>query len=106
MERYMLYKELDPAVAWAAIEGQGNLFTAAQEKADAFYRQFVCPSCKGASLSKRFNARHAFADPGWMVGRATLLCAECQCHFDPHSGLILEMGNPANVQPDIPIIGR
>jgi len=102
----MPYVELDPEIALAAIEGHQNIFTAEQERADAFYRQFICPSCKGASFSKRFNARHAFADENWHIARATLFCNECGCHFDPHSGLILEMGNPAKVEPSIPIIGR
>lgn len=100
----MPYVELDPEVALEAIEGHESIFTGEQLKADAFYRQFICPSCKSSSLGKRFNARHAFADPSWHIARATLVCNECGCHFDPHSGLILEMGNPAKVESPIPII--
>jgi acetone carboxylase gamma subunit len=92
--------ELDPEIALAAIEGQVNLLEGEQKKADAFYRQFICPSCKSGSLSKRFDPRHAFADSDWLIARATLICNECGCHFDPHSGLLLEPGKPR-----IPIIG-
>jgi hypothetical protein len=101
----MPYTELDPEVALAAIAGYENAFEGEQRKMDAFYRQFICPSCKSGSLSKRFLPGHTFADPDHLLARATLVCNECKCHFDPHSGLILEMGNPAKVPPHIPIIG-
>jgi len=101
----MPYTELDPEVAWAAIDGYESAFDGEQKKLDAFYRQFICPSCKGQSLSKRFNAGHAFSDSSCLIARATLVCDECKCQFDPHSGLILELGNPAKVTPRIPIIG-
>lgn len=100
----MPYKELDPEIIFAAIEGYENILDGEQKKADSFYRQFICPSCKGANLTKHFTPRHAFSDPDWLIGRATLICDACGCHFDPHSGLILEMGNPAKVPSDIPIL--
>jgi hypothetical protein len=101
----MQYTEIDPEIAQAAIEGYESAFDGEQKKLDAFYRQFICPSCKSPSLAKRFNAGHAFSDPSCLIARATLVCNECKCQFDPHSGLILELGNPASVPPHIPIIG-
>jgi hypothetical protein len=102
---HMPYVELDPEIILAAIDGQENVFTAEQEKAEAFYRQFICPSCKGGSLRKYFTPGHAFRQgSGWIIARATLICNECSCHFDPHSGLILEMGNPAKVPSALPIV--
>lgn len=100
----MPYKELDPEVIFDAIQGHENVLEGEQKKAEAFYRQFICPSCKGAKLTKHFIPEHAFADPNWFAGRATLICDACGCHFDPHSGLILSMGNPAKVPSDVPIL--
>jgi hypothetical protein len=101
----MPYREMNPEDVWKAIEGHENVLSGEQKKMDVFYRQFVCPSCKGTALSRRFDPRHAFADPTQIMARATLFCDECHCHFDPHSGLILEMGNPALAYKSIPIIG-
>jgi hypothetical protein len=101
----MAFVELKPEVVFAALEGHKNILVGEQEKMDAYYRQFICPSCKSPSLSKRFIPGHAYSDPSYTLARATLLCNECKCHFDPHSGLILEVGNPARVSPHIPIIG-
>jgi len=100
----MPYVELDPEIAQAAIEGHENILRAEEEKAEAFYRQFICPSCKGGSLARRMHPQHAFADPGWLIARATLVCNQCGCHFDPHTGIILAMGNPAKVESPIPLI--
>ena len=100
----MPYIELDPDVVLKAIEGHENILEGEQKKMEAFYRQFICPSCKGTALSKRFDSRHAFADPECLLARATLACNDCNCHFDPHSGIIISMGNPAGIPSRIPII--
>lgn len=94
----MPFVEMTPEDALAAVEGYEDVLTGEQLKLNAFYRQFICPSCKGTSLSKRHATRHAFADPNWLVARATLVCNQCKCEFDPHTGIILEMGNPAKVE--------
>lgn len=99
----MSFVELDPAIAWKAIEGYSNELAPEQKALDAFYRQFKCPRC-GSECRREMLAKHMFSDPGTLVPRSVLRCTRCECLFDPHSGLRLEQGNLGKVQPDIPII--
>lgn len=99
----MAYKTLDPEVAAAAIEGYQNELAPDQKANDAFYRQFRCKRCGGA-CQKETDPKHAFSDPSSLTPRSLLRCLECRCLFDPHSALILEMGNLAKVTSDVPII--
>jgi len=87
----MKFVEMDPEEALAAIEGHENVLEGEARKLDAFYRQFVCKSCGGKHLSRRYLPQHAFADETTPIPRATLFCDDCHCHFDPHSGLILNL---------------
>lgn len=99
----MAVVELDPLLAWKAIEGYQNELGPEQRTLDAFYRQFRCPRCKGP-CRKETLLHHAFADPDTLSPRSVLRCTLCEALFDPHSGIRLEMGNPAKVPPDIPIL--
>lgn len=83
--------ELDPLVAWKAIEGYQNELGSEQRGLDAFYRQFRCKRCSGP-VRKEISANHTFSDPNTLVPRSLLRCLNCKCLFDPHTGLILEMG--------------
>lgn len=99
----MPFVEMDPQLIWKAIEGYTNELAPAQKALDAFYRQFRCPRC-GAHCSREMLKNHAFADPDTIVPRSVLRCVECKALFDPHSGIRLEMGNPAKVPSAIPIL--
>lgn len=100
----MPFKELDPEICWKAIEGYQNELAPEQKALDAFYRQHVCKRCGSTCRKEVLNARHAFADPETLVPRSVLRCTRCECLFDPHTGIILEMGNLAKAQPEIPIV--
>ncbi len=100
----MPLKELDPEIAWKAIEGYTNELAPEQKSLDAFYRQFKCKRCGGNCRKETLNAVHAFGDPDTLVPRSVLRCLRCECLFDPHTGMILEMGNLAKTGPSIPII--
>jgi len=94
--------ELDPAIAWKAIEGYQNELAPAAKALDAFYRQHSCPRCQSPCRRETIG-RHAFSDPDTIVPRSVLRCTRCECLFDPHTGIRLEMGNTAKAPPDIPI---
>lgn len=79
----MAIVELDPAIAWKAIEGYQNELAPEATKLEALYRQVGCPRC-GESGQKEFNIHHAFADKSTVVPRALLRCTRCQCLFNPH----------------------
>jgi|SRR3982751_5353759 hypothetical protein len=83
--------ELDPELARKAVEGYENVLVGEQKKLDVFYRQFTCLRCHG-SVQKETVLGHAFADADTLVARSVLRCTACRCLFDPHSGLVLELG--------------
>jgi hypothetical protein len=95
----MPYVPMDPDVITDILKEYTDILTPEQEKLDSFYRQFVCPSCRSTNMVKHFTAAHAFADSTWKVPRATLICADCSCHMDPHSGLLLARGNTNKIIP-------
>lgn len=97
----MHFKAMDPELVWKSIEGYHNELVGEQKALDAFYRQFVCPLCKG-NCSKEMLASHAFSDKETLVARSVLRCEVCQCLFDPHTGLVIDTnsGVVALVMPD------
>jgi hypothetical protein len=88
------FKELDPVLAAKTIEGYTNELAPEAKTLDAFYRQFRCQHCGGA-CQKETVPTHAFSDPDTLVPRSCLRCTVCKILFDPHSGLLLEGGEPA-----------
>jgi hypothetical protein len=98
------FVEMDPGLALAAIQGYQNELDPERKSLDAFYRQFRCKRCDGFCQKEQVPG-HVFSDPSVLVPRAVLRCTRCDFLFDPHSGLILELGNPAKIPPDIPIVG-
>ena len=99
----MPFVPLDPKVAAKAIEGYHNELEAEKQGLDAFYRQFRCKRCQGA-LRKETLSKHTFSDPAIMTPRAVLRCLACDFLFDPHTGLVLELGNPDKLL-GLPILG-
>ena len=91
-----VFKELDPDIAWKAIEGYTDVLGPEAKGLDAFYRQFRCPRCKG-ELQKEFSSKHAFSDPGTAIARALLRCPTCRFLLEPHTNLVIESGSPAKI---------
>lgn len=98
-------KEMDPADALRAIEGYTNELDPERKALDAFYRQFKCKRC-GADVTKEYDVKHAFSDPDTLNPRALLRCTRCRCLFDPHTGLVLDLGNMNQTPDGIPLIGE
>ncbi len=82
---------MDPELAAKLVEGYQNELEPQRRTLDAFYRNTRCPKCNG-QCRKEAVAGHAFADPNTLVPRACLRCMTCECLFDPHSNIVLEMG--------------
>ena len=100
----MPFVEMDPVLAWKAVEGYQNELKAEKLKLDAFYRQFKCKQC-GGSVRQETHSKHCFSDPDTLTARAVLRCLDCAMLFDPHSGIVLEKGDPDKLL-NVPIIGR
>jgi len=91
-----MFREMDPEIALKMLEGYENELEPEQKGLDAFYRQFRCPRCQGPCQREYLSAEHAFGGDS-AVPRSGLKCTLCDCIFDPHSGLILTMGNLGNI---------
>lgn len=106
----MPFKEMDPELVLKAIEGYQNELEPAKNVQDAFYRQMECPRCHNTQLERHFvSIDHAFSGED-ILPRSGLKCVLCDCIFDPHTGLILKLGNVGNVKERIlptltPIVG-
>lgn len=91
--------ELDPELAWKAVEGYQNELASEAAKLEALYRQVPCPRCEGSG-QKEFSTAHAFADKSVLVPRAMLRCITCRCLFNPHlldthgRAMVVELGEP------------
>jgi hypothetical protein len=87
----MPFVEADPELMLKAIEGYQNELEPEKQRLDAFYRQFRCKRCQGECRKETVRG-HCFSDQDVAVPRAVLRCLTCGLCFDPHTGLVLEMG--------------
>jgi hypothetical protein len=83
---------MDPVLARKLIEGYQNELEPQRKALEAFYRQSRCPKCTG-TCQRAYVPGHAFADPDTLVPRSCLRCQTCDCLFDPHSNIVLELGD-------------
>ena len=93
-----MFKEMDPELALKLIEGYENELAPATKAQDAFYRQHSCPRCKGETQKHFLNIQHAFGDSSSVIPRSGLKCMSCECVFDPHSGVVVELGKGGTVK--------
>lgn len=97
--------EMDPADVLKSIAGYQNELAPELKGLESFYRQFNCKRC-GGTCRKEYATSHAFSDPDTLNPRALLRCNQCRCLFDPHSGLVLELGDMTKTPSGIPLIGE
>ncbi len=91
-----LFREMDPELAWQAIQGYEDVLRPEADKLEALYRGFQCPRCK-CPLQKEIDTRHAFSDPSVMNARALLRCANCRYLIDPHTNVVVEFGDASKI---------
>lgn len=97
-------KLIDPEITIKLLEGHKDVITPAAEEREAWYKNQTCIRCGSSALKKHGDSRTLFRgnDP---LPRYNLICQSCECMFDPHSGLLLSMGNPGKaLEPAIPIL--
>ena len=91
-----VFQEMNSEDIFKAIEGHEDVLTKAVKDRDTFYGNFQCPRCD-SDLHKEFDSTRVF-DGKNLVAKAFLRCAICKYLIDPHSGLVLEMGDPSKVR--------
>jgi len=101
----MNLKQLDPKVIMKMLEGHEDVITPLQRERDQLYQSQSCPTCGGNAFDKVGDSRTMFRQ-GDVLPRYMLRCSNCDCVFDPHSGIQLTMGNVARAYvPTVPILG-
>jgi hypothetical protein len=100
----MRFKTMDPKVTAKLLEGHKDILTPAAEKREELYQSQDCPNCGGNALTKCGSPESMFRT-GEILPRYTLSCDNCDCLFDPHTGIILSLGNKAKAwEPAIPLL--
>ena len=100
----MELKILDPRITAKLLEGHKDILTPMAEERERFYSEQICPSCTGEHLRKTGDSRSLFRS-GKPLPQYWLECESCGCVHDPHSGMIVTMGNVAKaVEPAVPIL--
>ena len=100
----MELKPLDPEVILRMLVGHKDIITPMAQEREKFYQSQSCPHCGGATFTKHATSADIFRgnDP---LARYQLICQDCDCLFDPHSGLVLKLGNRAKAWgPPVPLI--
>ena len=91
---------MDPEVAAQLIDGHEDILTKKFEEEQKFFDSIYCPRCDGKVL-KEVNVK---VNGDQITTQNLARCQECRCLFEPNMGILVEMGNLANIEPDIPII--
>ena len=86
--------ELDPDILLKLLEGVPDVIGPQIQERDRDYAEKLCPRCSGP-CKKIGGAFEAFATE--FPPRFNLLCIGCGCEFSPDSGLIVKLGNLAEV---------
>jgi rubredoxin len=103
------FQELDPDLAWKAIEGIPDALAGERRAMDAIYNQHkMCKNGCGPTMEQHFGGTEfAFADPNWLIPRALMKCHACGFTMNPFDGMIVALGDRNKaVHGDIPIIGK
>jgi hypothetical protein len=100
----MNLKPQDPRITMKLLEGHTDVITPLAQEREQFYQNQICPGCTGDNLQKTGDSRMLFR-PGEVLPRYWLECKSCGCIHDPHSGIIIKMGNVAKaIEPAFPIL--
>jgi len=97
-------KLVDPRITAKLLEGYADTITEAVEERNKFYQQQQCPYCGGNALTRTANPRLLFR-PDDPLPRYQLRCQNCDCLFDPHTGIVLKTGNVGKAfVPAVPLL--
>lgn len=100
----MALKTLDPRITQKLLEGHKDILTPMAEEREKFYKDQTCPGCGGNAFTKVGDSRTMIRQ-GDPLPRYMLQCDNCDCLFDPHSGIQLSIGNIAKAwQPSVPLL--
>jgi hypothetical protein len=100
----MNLRPADPRITMKLLEGRKDLLGPLAEARRKFYDDQHCIRCGGTAFTRITDSKTMFV-PNDPLPRYLLKCRDCECLFDPHSGLLLTMGNLGKAfVPTIPIL--
>jgi hypothetical protein len=94
------FKPMDPQIAAELINGHKDVLSEKNKKEQDFYESVQCPRC-GCSVTREMDV---LLKDNAITTRYLARCIGCRCLFNPDLGIIIEMGNLANLEPEIPIV--
>lgn len=99
-----VFHELHPELCQLAVQGYQDEIAPAARVEEAFLKQATCPGCEGNSFTKEFLGMNAGGRgvtwvEGESVPQALLRCCDCEVLFNPHTGMIVELGESERVIP-------
>lgn len=96
---------LDPEITQKLLEGHQDVLTSATEERDKYYAAQTCPRCGGNC--RKLGDYHAMYSGEESLPRFYLQCLACGEEFDPHTGIVLKIGNISRAfVPSYTIVGR
>jgi hypothetical protein len=98
----MLFKEMSRDLLSKIIEGEEDILSALVARDREIYDSASCPRC-GGRCATEVDAQRALKSSR-PIPRHNCRCLECKCLFEPFTGILIEMGNLANLEPKIPIL--
>jgi len=97
----MTFKEMARDTLADILAGAEDVLTKLVEADQAIYDDAYCPRC-GGSCSPELDVAHALRSDR-PIPRKNCRCLDCGCLFEPFTRLVLEMGNLARLEPQLPI---
>lgn len=100
----MRFKEMKTEDRKQLIKGHKDVLTPLVEADRQIYEGVTCPQCAGMT-TKEFDFFRTITSPR-VIPRYNLRCLECDCLFEPITGLVVGMGNRGKLHPEtlVPII--
>lgn len=100
----MLYRPLPPDVIHQLLKGHTNELAEMQEKRSSALGRFPCPRCGGA-MQAHLHAKPFAPNQQDPLPRRYLQCIECGHEIDEATGVVIKLGNPADVDDPFAISG-
>lgn len=88
----MELRTADPRITLKLLEGREDVLGPLAKARRDFYDSQICIRCGGKAFTKVADSKTIFV-PDDPLPRYLLRCRDCECLFDPHSGILLAMGN-------------
>jgi hypothetical protein len=107
-----MFKEMDQDTLITLLDQEQDILTPMIEADNELYNDTACTRCGGSTypendlshLRVSEDGTELFSASSRPIPKKLCRCADCKSLIDPFSGIIVELGNLALIEPRIPII--